>query len=209
MKCDPALLTLYLVTDRGMLRGLEFADFLRRAVEGGVTCVQLREKSAGGAEFYRLAMESARVLEPLRVPLIVNARVDIAAAVPCLGVHLGQHDLPLEAARRILGPDRVIGISVNNVAEAIAAEQAGADYLGVSPVYRTGTKTDTDPAVGPAGLGRIAAAVRIPVVGIGGINAANAALMRPAGAAGICVVSAICAAADPAAAARALRAAFG
>lgn len=208
MSCDPAVLTLYLVTDRSMLKGLEFPELLRRAASGGVTCVQLREKTATGGEFYRLALETARVLEPLGVPLIINDRADVAAAVPCLGVHLGQHDLPIDAARKILGPGRVIGISVNTPEEALAAERAGADYLGASPVYLTGTKTDTDPAIGPEGLGRIAAAVRIPVVGIGGINAANAALMKSAGAAGICVVSAICAAPDPAAAARQLRTAF-
>ena len=149
MRCDPARLALYLVTDRRMRPDLPLPELVRQAVAGGVTCVQLREKEIEGGEFYRLALAVGETLAGTGVPLIINDRVDVAAAVPCAGVHLGQKDLPLEAARRILGPDAVIGLSVNTPAEAVAAERAGADYLGAGPAFPTGTKLDTDPLLGP------------------------------------------------------------
>lgn len=204
MRCDPARLALYLVTDRRMRPDLPLPELVRRAVAGGVTCVQLREKEIEGGEFYRLALAVGEALAGAGVPLIINDRVDVAAVVPCAGVHLGQKDLPLEAARRILGPGAVIGISVNTPAEAVAAERAGADYLGAGPAFPTGTKLDTDPLLGPAGLRAVAAAVRIPVVAIGGINAGNVRELRGIGLAGVSVVSAICAAPDPTAAAAGL-----
>jgi len=205
MHCDPGWLTLYLVTDRRMRPDRPLPELVRRAVAGGVTCVQLREKEIEGGEFYRLALAVGEALAGTGVPLIINDRVDVAAAVPCAGVHLGQKDLPLEAARRILGPGAVIGISVNTPAEALAAARGGADYLGAGPAFPTGTKLDTDPVLGPAGLRAVAAAVAIPVVAIGGIHAGNVGELRGIGLAGVSVVSAICAAPDPAAAATALR----
>jgi thiamine-phosphate pyrophosphorylase len=208
MRCDPRWLTLYLVTDRRMRPELPLPELVRRAVAGGVTCVQLREKDIEGGEFYRLALAVGEALAGTGVPLIINDRVDVAAAVPCAGVHIGQKDLPLEAARRILGPGAVIGISVNTPAEAVAAERAGADYLGAGPAFATGTKLDTDPVLGPAGLRAVAAAVALPVVAIGGIHAGTVGELRNCGLAGVAVVSAVCAAPDPAAAAAALRDAF-
>jgi thiamine-phosphate pyrophosphorylase len=191
---DPSL---YLVTDRGLAAGRPMPDMVRAAVSGGVTCVQVREKECPAREFVRQASALMDLLRPLGVPLIVNDRVDIALAVEAHGVHLGQDDLPLRAARAILGPRRVIGISVDSVAQAVAAERDGADYLGVSPVFATPTKTDTAAPLGLAGLAAIRRAVGIPLVAIGGIGARNAAEVIRAGADGVAVVSAIVAAADP------------
>jgi thiamine-phosphate pyrophosphorylase len=204
MRCDPAWLRLYLVTDRRMRPELPLPELVRQAVAGGVTCVQLREKEAEGGEFLRLGLAVAEALAGTGVPLIVNDRIDVAAMVPGAGVHLGQQDLPIEAARRILGPDRIVGLSVNTVAEAREAERRGADYLGAGPAFPTGTKADTEPELGPDGLRRIVQAVRIPVVAIGGINETTIGRLRGLGLAGVAVVSAVCAAADPQRAAEAL-----
>ena len=205
MRCDPAILRLYLVTDRRMRPDRPLPELVRQAAAGGVTCVQLREKDAEGAEFLRLGLEEADALAGTVVPLFINDRVDVAAAVPCAGVHLGQKDLPIEVARRILGPVKLVGISVNTVEEALDAERRRADYLGSGPAFPTGTKLDTDPVLGPEGLRRIAAAVKIPVVAIGGINEATVGRLSGVGLAGVAVVSAVCAAPDPRAAAAALR----
>ncbi|MGD8962970.1 MAG: thiamine phosphate synthase, partial [Desulfobacterales bacterium] len=139
------------------------------------------------------------------IPLIINDRVDVAQAVAADGVHLGQKDMPLETAKGILGDTMIIGISAESLADAIAAEKGGADYLGVSPIYTTPTKTDTAPAIGLEGLREIRRAVRLPLVGIGGLNRANAAEVIRNGADGVAVVSAIVAADNPEAAARELR----
>ena len=208
MRCDPATLRLYLVTDRRMRPDLPLPELIRQAAAGGVTCVQLREKDAEGAEFLRLGLEVAEALAGTGVPLFINDRIDVAAAVPCAGVHLGQRDLPIEVARRILGPDKIIGISVNTVDEALDAERRGADYLGAGPAFPTGTKLDTEPELGPEGLRRIVQAVRIPVVAIGGIHQETIGRLAGVGLAGVAVVSAVCAAPDPRAAAAILRSLF-
>jgi len=208
MPFRPEFLHLYLVTDRAMLQRRALAAMVREAVAGGVTAVQLREKDAGGHDFYRLALELKEVLAGTGVPLIINDRVDVALAAGADGVHLGQHDLPLAAARRLVGESMFIGLSVNTIAEARQAEAEGADYLGAGPAYATATKLDTDPELGPDGLRRIVDAVSIPVVAIGGINAANLPSLRGLGLAGVAVVSAICASPDPRHAAAALRRLF-
>jgi thiamine-phosphate pyrophosphorylase len=145
------------------------------------------------------------LLQERGVPLIVNDRVDVALAVEADGIHLGQADMPLCMARQIAGDRLLIGISCEAPEDAVEAERGGAAYVSVSPVFATPTKTDTAPALGLDGVRAIRAAVRLPVVTIGGINAANAAAVIRAGADGICVVSAIVAASDPCAAARSLR----
>jgi thiamine-phosphate pyrophosphorylase len=198
--------SLYLVTDRGLAAGRPLLDIVRAAVSGGVTCVQLREKACSTREFVIQASALREVLRPQGIPLIINDRVDVALAVGADGVHLGQDDLPLRAARGILGPTRVIGISVDSVAQALEAERDGADYLGVSPVFATPTKTDTAPPLGLAGLAAVRRAVGLPLVAIGGIGLGNAAQVIRGGADGIAVVSAIVAAADPRGAAADLRA---
>jgi len=196
--------SLYLVTDAALAGRRAIEEIVREAVAGGVTVVQLREKGASSREMLRQARALRDLLAPRGVPLIVNDRCDVALAAGADGVHVGQGDLPCVLVRELAGPDLVIGVSVSTVEEAVQAERDGADYLGVSPVFETPTKTDTPPAVGLDGLRRIREAVRLPLVAIGGIHAGNAAAVIRAGADGIAVVSAIMAAPDPRAAARAL-----
>ena len=201
----PVDYSLYLVTDRSLSRGRATVEIVRAAVAGGVTCVQLREKSCGTREFIEEARALAAVLRDAGVPLIINDRVDIALAAGADGVHLGQRDMALADARRLGPPGWIIGISAESVEDAIRAEREGADYIGVSPVFATPTKTDTAPPLGLEGLRAIRAAVKIPLVAIGGIQMANARDVIRAGADGLAVVSAIASADSPQAAAAALR----
>ena len=203
---DTPDLRLYLVTDRALGRGRSLVDLVRRAVEGGVTIVQLREKQAGTREFIGLAEELQDLLAPLRVPLVINDRIDVALAVGAAGVHVGQSDMPVAMARRLLGERGLLGVSVSNIEEVVRAEADGADYLGVSPIYATPTKTDTVTPVGFVGLSSLRAATRLPLVAIGGLHADNVIPVIKHGADGVAVVSAIMAADDPCEAARTLRA---
>jgi thiamine-phosphate pyrophosphorylase len=175
--------------------------------------VQLREKTLSGRGFYSLALEALALTRPRGIPLIINDRLDIALAAGADGVHLGQGDLPVERARALArealgGRPFLVGASAHNRSEALAACAAGADYLGCGAVFPTGTKQDIAGVVGVEGLRAVCGAVRIPVLGIGGINAENAPAVMRAGAAGAAVVSAVFGAADPRAAAQALRAAL-
>ena len=167
--------------------------------------MQLREKDCPTLEFIEQALAIKDLLQARRIPLIINDRLDVAQAVRADGVHLGQTDMPLDMAKGILGDSMLIGISAESIEDAIAAEKGGADYLGVSPIYATPTKTDTAPPLGLAGLRQIRKAVRLPLVGIGGLNWENSADVIRSGADGVAVVSAIVAADDPEAAARTLR----
>jgi thiamine-phosphate pyrophosphorylase len=205
MKIKKIDYSLYLVTDRGMARGRSTLEIVRAAVNGGTTIVQLREKDCSTREFIEQALAVKDFLKARRVPLIINDRLDVAQAVQADGVHLGQTDMPLESAKGILGDSMIIGISAESLKDAIAAEKGGADYLGVSPIYATPTKTDTAPPLGLAGLHEIRKAVRLPLVGIGGLNRENATEVIRSGADGVAVVSAIMAAGDPEAAASALK----
>ena len=189
--------SLYLVTDRGLARGRSTVEVVKAAVSGGVTCIQLREKDCSTLEFIEQARAIKNFLEEREVPLIINDRLDVALAVGADGVHLGQKDMPLEMARKIAGSSMLIGISAESVQDAIEAENGGADYLGVSPIYATPTKTDTAPPLGIQGLREIKNRVKIPLVGIGGLNNSNAAEVIRNGADGVAVVSAIVAAEDP------------
>jgi thiamine-phosphate pyrophosphorylase len=197
-------LSLYLVTDRGLAHGRSTVDIVRAAVVGGVTCVQLREKSCPTGEFVAEARAVRKALRGTGVPLIINDRIDVALAVKADGVHLGQTDMALADARAILGPAMLIGISTECVDDAVCAEAEGADYVGISPVFATPTKTDTAPALGLDGIRAIRSRISIPMVGIGGIGPINAAEVIRAGCDGIAVVSAIVSAADPRVAAREL-----
>ena len=183
-------------------------DIVGRAVEGGAGVVQLRAKGAGGRPFLEAARAMARLLEGRDIPFVVNDRVDIAALVPGAGVHLGQDDLPVGEARKLLGPGRLIGVSAHTPEEARQAEVDGADYLGAGPAFPTRTKSDTAPPQTRESFARIAAAVSLPVVAIGGIEAGNVHTLRGLGLAGVAVSSAVCLSPDPAAAARVVRAAM-
>ncbi|MDD5309147.1 MAG: thiamine phosphate synthase [Deltaproteobacteria bacterium] len=197
--------SVYLVTDRACLGGRDLAEVVAAAVRGGASVVQLREKDAGDA---LVLSEGRRVRDVCRargVLFIVNDRPDLALELDADGVHVGQSDVALPEARRILGRDRIVGVSVGNREEAEAAERNGADYLGVSPVFDTPTKTDAGAATGLFGLAAIRKAVRVPLVAIGGVDESNAASVIRAGADGVAVVRAIMAATDPEAAAARLR----
>ena len=153
--------------------------------------VQLREKDASSREFYDIAVTLREITRRYNVPFVINDRLDIALAAGADGLHIGRSDLPLEAMRRIIGGRLFIGVSAGNVREALQAEAEGADYLGAGPVFPTGSKTDAGDAIGLEALRAICDAVRIPVVGIGGIDSSNAAAVMQNGAAGIAVISAI------------------
>jgi thiamine-phosphate pyrophosphorylase len=198
-------LLLYLCTDRVLSLGRPITEAVEAAIAGGVTMVQLREKNASTGEFYRIALEVQALTRRHHVPLVINDRLDIALAVGAEGLHIGQSDLPLPAARRLAGTGLFIGISVSTVEEALRAQEQGADYLGVGAVYPTGSKADAGEAIGLSGLEEIRAAAHIPVVGIGGVNAMNAADVKNTGVAGIAVISGILSQPDIQAAARELR----
>lgn len=205
MKFQDIDYSLYLVTDRALAGGRSLLEIVKAAVRGGVTCVQLREKECSTLEFIQLALTIKDHLKARGVPLIINDRLDVAQAVKADGVHLGQSDMPLKMAKKILGDSMIIGISAESLEDAIEAEKGRADYLGVSPIYATPTKTDTATPLGLEGLRKIKTRVKIPLVGIGGLNKENSADVIRNGGNGVAVVSAIMAADDPEAAARDLR----
>lgn len=181
--------TLYLVTDRRFLRGRSLVDAVLKAVKGGVTMVQLREKEASSREYYQLALHLQAALRERRVPLIINDRLDIAMAVDADGVHIGQEDLPLYEVVSLLGKDKIVGLSVSNLEEARAGQKQGASYLGLGPVYATATKTDALSPTGLKLLGEVKRSLNIPVVAIGGVDMCNLAEVRESGADGAAVVS--------------------
>lgn len=198
-------LRLHLVTDSGLCGARGVEAVVQAAVQGGASCVQLREKTLATRAFVERARALKALLAPLGVPLVVNDRLDVALACDADGVHVGQGDMPAAEVRRWL-PHAIIGLSIESVEQLQAAEgDPVVDYYGVSPVFVTPTKTDTAPALGLDGLRTLRALTRRPLVAIGGINAANAAQVMAAGADGLAVVGAICAAEDPGAAARQLR----
>ena len=194
MKAQPDY-SIYLVTDDGCLQGRALIDCVRKALDGGVTLVQYRAKTASSAEMYAEALQLKALCDSFNVPLIINDRLDIAMAVGAAGVHLGQDDLPCAAARKILGEDYLIGVSAHNPAEAKAALQSGADYLGCGAVFGTATKADVK-KLGTDGLAAICKAKGLPVVGIGGVTADNYREVRAAGADGAAIVSGILAQPD-------------
>lgn len=187
-------LKLYLVTDRELSLGRSLEEVVSEAVKGGVTVVQLREKDASTGEFIELARRLMKLLKPLRIPLIINDRVDVALAVNADGVHIGQSDMSYEDARRLLGPDKIIGLSVENFKDVEAANALDVDYIGISPVYGTPTKTDTAEPFGLEGLRKAVQMSVHPTVAIGGMNASTIAEVMAAGTDGVAVVSAICSA---------------
>jgi len=189
--------SLYLVTDRSLSRGRSTLEIVKAGVAGGVTCVQLREKNCSTLEFIKEALSVKEYLKENNIPLIINDRVDVAQAVEADGVHLGQTDMPLTTAKGILKGSMIIGISAESLKDAIQAEKDGADYIGISPIFSTPTKTDTASPLGLEGLKEISRVVSLPKVAIGGLNKKNAGEVILSGANGIAVVSAIVSADDP------------
>ncbi|HQP44005.1 MAG TPA: thiamine phosphate synthase [Thermoanaerobaculales bacterium] len=206
MRRSSDYLRLYLVTDRDLARGRALADVVERVVRAGVTAIRLREKSLGARGFLAEVGQIKELLAGTGVPVIVNDRVDVAIAAGADGVHVGQHDLPAADARRLIGPDMLLGVSVATPEEARAALAAGADYLSVSPVFLTPTKPDALLAVGLEGVATIRGVVgAAPLLAIGGIDARNARAVVLAGSDGVAVVSALMSAPDPGSAAVVLR----
>ena len=196
--------TLYLVTDRQLMSCDSLTEAVEQAILGGCTMIQLREKELPSLEFYNQAVAVKQVTDKYHIPLIINDRIDIAMAVQATGVHIGQHDLPAAAVRKVIGENMLLGVSASSIAEAIQAQQDGADYLGVGAMFPTGTKTDAD-SVSMEELQKIRAAVSLPIVVIGGINKGNAGRFKPMGIDGLAVVSAIIAQSDIKAAAAELK----
>ena len=209
MAFDIASLRLCLVTDRGLAGGRSIIDVALAAVRGGATMVQLRDKDATTRAFVEQARALKAALAPLGVPLAINDRLDVALAVDADGLHVGQDDMPVEAARRLIGPGKFIGLSITAVDQVLRPDAAAADYLGVGPIYAQQTKSDAAAPLGLDGLRRIRVLTRRPIVAIGGLTPDNSALVLAAGADGLAVVSAIVAAADPEAAARRFMGLFG
>jgi thiamine-phosphate pyrophosphorylase len=199
--------SLYLVTDRELMAAGSIEECVEQAVSGGCTLVQLREKTASSREFYETAVRVRKITADFSVPLIINDRADIALAVNADGVHIGQDDLPVDKARRIMGKDAIIGVSANNLTEALTAAAMGADYLGVGAMFPTGTKKDADSTTMDE-LRRIRAEIKLPIVAIGGINKNNVPLFAGTGIDGIAVVSAVVSQKDAGGAARELKALF-
>jgi thiamine-phosphate pyrophosphorylase len=196
--------TLYLVTDRDLMSSATITESVEQALRGGVTLVHLREKTASSRDFYDVAHEVHAITQRYGVPLIINDRADVALAIGAEGVHVGQEDLPAAEVRRLLGPDAIVGVSAGNLAEAVAAEAAGADYIGVGAMYATDTKADAE-VITMDELRQIRAVVHIPLVVIGGINQMTVPDFAGIDIDGVAVVTAIIAQPDVAAAAQELK----
>jgi thiamine-phosphate pyrophosphorylase len=188
---------LYLITDRQQTGGRSLTDVVRRSLEGGVRFVQLREKDLSSSELYRLAVELRCLTNDFAARLIINDRPDIALAVDADGVHIGVSSLPVDAVRKVLGRNKIIGYSAHAVDEALRAQAAGADFVTFGPVYPTPSKAAYGAPCGVKKLAAAAAALEIPVIALGGISPANISETLSANVRGIAVISAIMAAADP------------
>jgi len=193
---------LYFVTDRGLCGKKDLEEVVAQTVKGGAAYVQLREKDISTRFFLEEAIRIKKLLKPYNVPLIINDRVDVALACGAEGVHIGQEDMPYEILRKLMGPKAIIGLSVETWEDVLVSQELDVNYIGVSPVFATPTKTDTKGAWGLEGLAKIKAFSRHPLVAIGGINESNVREVIKAGADCVAVVSAICAAPDPEMAAR-------
>lgn len=195
--------TLYLCTDRDLMSTETIEEAVELAIKGGCTVVQLREKNCSSLEFYQLALRIKEITDKYDVPLIINDRVDLALAVDAAGVHVGQNDLPAAVIRRIIGKEKILGVSVSSLQQAIKARNDGADYLGVGAMYSTATKEDAK-IVTISQLQEIRKAVDLPIVVIGGINKKTINNFRGYGINGVAVVSAVLAQKDVTAAAKEL-----
>ena len=188
-------LSLYLVTDKS--DDVEkFLKTIEEAIKGGVTVVQIREKTAETLDFYNLALKVKEITTKYNVPLIINDRVDVALAIDAEGVHVGQSDMPCDVTRKLIGEDKILGVSAATIDEAKKAEKDGADYIGTGAVFPTATKDDA-PSITKQDLKDVVDSISIPVVAIGGITLENASQLKDTGIAGLSVVSAIMSAENP------------
>ena len=188
-------LSLYLVTDNSDDEE-KFLNTIEEAIKGGVSIVQIREKTADTLDFYNLALKVKEITTNYNIPLIINDRVDVALAIDADGVHVGQSDMPCDVTRKLIGPDKILGVSAATIDEAKKAESDGADYIGTGAVFPTSTKDDA-PSVTKQELKEIVESINIPVVAIGGINLENACELIDTGIAGLSVVSAIMSSDNP------------
>lgn len=201
MKVDKKDMLLYLVTDRRWLKEKTLPEVVKLAIENNVTFVQLREKNLDYEKFKELAIEIKKITDEYQIPFVINDNIKIAMEIDADGVHVGQKDLAAAKARQLLGHDKILGVSVNTVEQAIEAEKAGADYLGVGSIFSTKSKLDAA-GIDMEEVNKITKAVSIPAVGIGGINSENIHLLKNSGLDGIAVISAILAQEDIGKAAR-------
>jgi thiamine-phosphate pyrophosphorylase len=198
--------SVYVVTDATLSRGRSHLEVARGAIAGGADVVQLRDKEAPGRALYEIAGEIGKLAQDAGVPFLVNDRVDIAVAAGADGVHVGREDLPPIEARRLVGPDRILGVSASSVEEALDAERDGADYVGFGPVFEArGTKPDADPPTGLERLRDVCERCVVPVIAIGGIRHGNVDQVIAAGVAGVAVISGVVGAPDIAATVRDLK----
>ena len=204
MKMENLDLTLYLVTDSTGMGEKDFLYVVQQACEGGVTIVQLREKEKTGLEYFKLAESVKKITDQYKIPLIIDDRVDIALAVDAAGVHVGQSDMPVFAARKLLGNNKIVGATAKTIAQAQKAKEEGADYLGVGAIFPTTTKVITV-ITEVSMLNDIVRQTNMRVVAIGGLNASNMHVLYDSMAEGIAVVTAIMKSKDPHEAARSLK----
>lgn len=188
--------SLYVITDQKLAGNRSIAQVVQLAIVGGATIIQYREKTADTGEIIKQAQALHEITMKARIPFIVNDRIDVALAIDVEGVHVGQDDMPASLARKLIGLDMILGVSVSTVAQAIKAQEDGVNYIGVGPVFPTPTKPDANPPIGLKGLSAIKKAVSIPIVAIGGINVTNAKEVAKI-ADGIAVVSAVMGAENP------------
>lgn len=196
--------SLYLVTDDAERCQLGLLDTVAEAVAGGTTIVQYRAPHRHKRLAYEEALALRQLLAPRKIPLIINDHADLALAVNADGVHVGQRDLPVAAVRQIIGPGKLLGLSISSAAQLAVTDFSLLDYIGIGPVFATQTKLDAAPVVGPETLAQLVGQSPVPVVAIGGISLQNAARVWQAGVSGLAVVSAVCGAESPCAAAQAL-----
>ena len=204
---NPVDMTLYFITDSTSVPEERFLPVVEAACKGGATLVQLREKDKSTREYMELATATHEITARYGIPLIIDDRVDVAMAIGAEGVHVGQSDMPVRLARKLMGPDRIVGATTKTVPQALEAYEQGADYLGCGAIYPTTTHVKT--VITPVEtLKDVVKAVPIPVNAIGGLNKDNIFVLKGSGIAGVCAVSAIMKAADPEMAARELKQAF-
>ena len=187
--------SVYLVTDRDLMSTETLEEAVEQAIKGGCTLIQLREKNCSSLDFYNTAVNVKKITDKYNVPLLINDRLDIALAVHADGVHVGQSDLPCSVVRKIIGENKIIGVSAGNLKDALKAQEDGADYIGVGAMYATGTKKDADPT-SMEELKKIRENVSIPIVVIGGINKDRVKDFDGIGIDGLAIVSAIIAKKD-------------